>query len=100
MLRPDKQHCENKLLRIDQGHMTLTGAPSKTFNIIIGSKYSRLKRENFWVTAHKSILIKHQGKIQHSDGTGNEKQNRKESFLVGKNKKNYEGKLKVKCIKA
>lgn len=54
--------------------------------------------------AHKSILTKHQGKIQHISPDGLENGDRiqkNKSLLVGKKKKKfYEGKLVVKCIKA
>lgn len=55
--------------------------------------------------ALKSIMILHQGKIQHispdelKKGARIEKKKKRPS-LLGRNKMFYDGKLRVKCIKA
>lgn len=44
----------------------LNHIPSKTFNISHGELLQQVRtHQHFWVMAHKSILTKHQGKIQH-----------------------------------
>lgn len=56
--------------------------------------------------ALKSIMILHQGKIQHispdelKKGVRIEKEKKKRPSLLGRNKMFYDGKLRVKCIKA
>lgn len=59
--------------------------------------------QNFGLIAHKSILTKHQGKIQHISPDGLEKGDRIEKINPSwraKKKTFYEGRLEVKCIKA
>lgn len=54
--------------------------------------------------ALKSIMILHQGKIQHISPDELKKgariEEKKRPSLLGRNKMFYDGKLRVKCIKA
>lgn len=78
--------------------------PSETFNMISHGEFLQQVRthQNFGVMAHKSILTKHQGKIQNISPDGLEKGDRIEKINPSwaKKKTFYDGKLKVKCIKA
>lgn len=81
----------------------LIHTPLETLNIIShGELLQRVRtHQDFWVMAHKSILKKHQGKIQHISPDGLEKGDRIEKINPSwAKKKIYDGKLKVKCIKA
>lgn len=100
----------DKLNRTDQGKTEedpwlLWYTLQKMFNMISHGKLLQQVRthQNFWVMALKSILTKHQGKIQHISPDGLEKGGNIEkinpSWRVRK-KTFYERKLKVKCIKA
>lgn len=68
----------------------------KTFNIISHGELLQQVRthQNFGVMARKSILTKHQGKIQHVSPDGLEKGDRTDknkSLLVGRKKKSMKG---------